>query len=73
MAAGVLQQGDAQVTARLLLGMVIWIARWYRPAEGFSPDDIAENAINLLFSSAAEVGREQATAARRRSPLRRRS
>lgn len=48
MDAGVLPSGDARVATRLLLGMFIWISRWYRPEERISPELIAETAIRLL-------------------------
>jgi len=74
MAAGVLRKGDPRITARLLLGMVIWVARWYRPTEGITPDDIAKHAINLLYSSAGvDTAQRESTPGRRRSPLRARA
>ena len=36
-------------TTRLILGMCIWVSRWYRPSEGIETADIAESAIALLF------------------------
>ncbi len=42
MKAGVLQWADPRITTRLLLGMAIWVSRWYRESEGFTPDEIAE-------------------------------
>ncbi len=35
MKAGVLQWADPRITTRLLLGMAIWVSRWYRESEGF--------------------------------------
>lgn len=48
MAAGVLKAGNPKVTTRLLLGMVIWVSRWYRPSERLTADDIADQAIELI-------------------------
>lgn len=48
MNAGVLRRGDPLTTARLLLGMCIWVSRWYRPADKIETADIAEAAISLL-------------------------
>ena len=45
MDAGVLLPGDPALTTRLLLGMVIWVSRWYRPGEKYTADHIAEAAI----------------------------
>ena len=45
---GNLDQGDPVVAARLILGMLIWVSRWYRPSEKVTPDEIAEAAIHLL-------------------------
>jgi hypothetical protein len=41
-------QGDPVVAARLILGMLIWVSRWYRPSEKVTPDEIADAAIHLL-------------------------
>jgi AcrR family transcriptional regulator len=48
MKAGVLETADPVVTTRLVLGMCIWVSRWYRPNEGYGNDEIAEAAIRLL-------------------------
>jgi AcrR family transcriptional regulator len=48
MDAGVLRPGDPLIATRLLLGMCIWVSRWYRTAEGFSETEIAQSAISLL-------------------------
>jgi AcrR family transcriptional regulator len=45
MDAGVLLPGDPVLTTRLLLGMVIWVSRWYRPGEKYTADQIAEAAM----------------------------
>src|SRR5262249_29885328 len=34
---------------RLILGMSIWVSRWYRPDDGIETADIAASAIALLF------------------------
>jgi len=48
MKAGVLAPGDPKLTTRLLLGMVIWVSRWYRPAEKYTADQISEAAMALI-------------------------
>jgi AcrR family transcriptional regulator len=48
MAAGVLEAGEPKLTTRLLLGMVIWVSRWYRPSERLTADDIADEVIKLI-------------------------
>ncbi|KSZ55994.1 TetR family transcriptional regulator [Rhodococcus pyridinivorans KG-16] len=45
---GVLDRADPRLTTRLLLGMVIWVSRWYRPEEGLTPDEIADTAVALI-------------------------
>jgi AcrR family transcriptional regulator len=49
MDAGVLARSNVVVATRLVLGMCIWVSRWYRPGEGIESADIAESAIALLF------------------------
>jgi AcrR family transcriptional regulator len=53
MAEGVVERADPVVTTRLLLGMCIWVSRWYRPNASTSPGDIAEVALGLLRIGAA--------------------
>lgn len=48
MAAGYLDKGDPTTSTRLILGMLIWVSRWYRPSERITPDQISETAITLL-------------------------
>lgn len=48
MDRGYLDEGNPVVTARLILGMIIWVSRWYRPREKLSPDEIAATAIQLV-------------------------
>lgn len=49
MDAGVMEKGDPLVDTRLILGMLNWVSRWYRNAEGLSSDEIAQAAIGLLL------------------------
>ncbi|WP_156399552.1 hypothetical protein [Rhodococcus sp. Leaf278] len=46
--SGVLVWSDLRVTTRLLLGMAIWVSRWYRPSEGFTAEELADAAIQLI-------------------------
>ncbi|WP_082612751.1 MULTISPECIES: TetR/AcrR family transcriptional regulator [unclassified Nocardioides] len=48
--AGLLNQADPVIVARLLLGSCIWVSRWYRPKEKFSPEEITEVAVDLVRS-----------------------
>lgn len=49
--AGVLAKGDPVVTTRLLLGMAIWVSRWYRDSEGRTAEEIADVAVGLILAS----------------------
>lgn len=51
MEAGVLAPSDPVVATRLLLGMAIWVSRWYRDTEGYSAEDVSDAAVKLIFSS----------------------
>lgn len=46
--AGLLDGSDPGVSTRLILGMLIWVSRWYRPAEKITPEQVADAAIDLL-------------------------
>jgi AcrR family transcriptional regulator len=48
MEAGYIEEGDPVITTRLVLGMFLWVSRWYRPKEKISPEQIADEAIRLL-------------------------
>jgi AcrR family transcriptional regulator len=48
MRGGYLDEGDPRVTARLILGMIIWVSRWYQPSEKVTPAEIADAAIHLV-------------------------
>ena len=48
MRDGYLDKGDPVVTTRLILGMLIWVSRWYRPGMRITADDLADEAIRLL-------------------------
>jgi len=45
---GVLERADPTVTTRLLLGMCLWVSRWYRPNEPYRSADIADAAVRLI-------------------------
>jgi hypothetical protein len=47
MADGTLEPDDPVIAARLLLGMCVWVSRWYRPGDSYDADDIAEAVIRL--------------------------
>jgi AcrR family transcriptional regulator len=46
--AGDLSPGDTLLTTRLILGMTIWVANWFRTREGFTPAEIQDRALQLL-------------------------
>ena len=48
MDAGFLDKTDPVVATRLILGMIIWVSRWYRPSEKVTAEQIADSAIALL-------------------------
>jgi AcrR family transcriptional regulator len=48
MRDGNLDEGDPVITTRLILGMLIWVSRWYRPKEKITSAQIAEAAIQLV-------------------------
>jgi AcrR family transcriptional regulator len=54
--AGVLEHADAIATTRLILGMCMWVSRWYRPDEGIDTADIARSALRLLLPEAHPCG-----------------
>jgi AcrR family transcriptional regulator len=49
MEQGVLVGSDAVAATRLILGMCMWVSRWYRPDEGIATADIARSAVRLLL------------------------
>lgn len=46
--SGDLPPGDPKLTTRLILGMTIWVANWFKPREGFTSEQIHERAVELL-------------------------
>lgn len=48
MRAGYLDEGDPLITTRLILGMLIWVSRWYRPSEKITAEQIADAALHLV-------------------------
>jgi AcrR family transcriptional regulator len=46
--AGDLSPGDPLLTTRLILGMTIWVANWFRAKEDFTPAEIGDRALELL-------------------------
>ena len=49
MAEGVLERADIVTTTRLLLGMCLWVSRWYRPEDGIEIEHIARVAVSLIL------------------------
>lgn len=66
MRAGYLDDGDPLITTRLILGMMIWVSRWYRPSEKITPAEIADAAIHVLRSGQTPKGAESNPPKRRR-------
>ncbi len=56
MDAGYIEKGDLVVTTRLILGMILWVSRWYRPKEKITSAQIADDAIRLLRLENAPPG-----------------
>jgi AcrR family transcriptional regulator len=54
MDADVLAPGDPVLTTRLILGMAIWVSRWYRHSEPYSADQIARTALDLIAKHTPE-------------------
>lgn len=48
MDAGYLEKSDPVIATRLMLGMLIWVCRWYRPADKVTAEQIADTTISLL-------------------------
>lgn len=66
MRAGYLDDGDPLITTRLILGMMIWVSRWYRPSEKLTPAQIADAAIHIVRSGQKPKGAEPKPPVRRR-------
>jgi AcrR family transcriptional regulator len=68
MEAGNIEEADEIITTRLILGMILWVSRWYRPKEKITSDQIADDAIRLLRLGyvAPANGERKATAPQRR-------
>jgi AcrR family transcriptional regulator len=45
---GTLQVNDPVLATRLVLGMILWVSRWYRPGMAVDADSLTEEAIGLL-------------------------
>jgi AcrR family transcriptional regulator len=65
--AGTLASANPVITARLLLGSCIWVSRWYRPKDKFSPDEITEVAVDLVRALQAPQAKP-ATKAKKAQP-----
>jgi AcrR family transcriptional regulator len=50
MHEGVLERANEAATTRLILGMCIWVSRWYRPSEKISTEQITQSAIDLILA-----------------------
>jgi AcrR family transcriptional regulator len=46
--SGDLSPGDTLLTTRLILGMTIWVANWFRTREGFTEADVEDRTLELL-------------------------
>lgn len=47
MDAGSISRDDPRLTARLLLGMCVWVSRWYRSSDSYTADEIAAAVVQL--------------------------
>lgn len=69
MEAGTIEKGDEVITTRLILGMIVWVSRWYRPKEKITSAQIADHAIRLLrleYVTSQDRRRKSGTPQRRR-------
>lgn len=48
--AGLLNDADPVIAARLVLGSCVWVSRWYRPGDAYDPETIADSAVALVRS-----------------------
>jgi AcrR family transcriptional regulator len=55
MRAGYLDEGDPLITTRLILGMLIWVSRWYRHSEKITAEQIADAALHLVRLGSASA------------------
>jgi AcrR family transcriptional regulator len=55
MQAGYLDRADPVITSRLLLGMCIWVSRWFRPDGPYDADRITDAAITLARVRSADT------------------
>lgn len=69
---GALPAGEPAIMTRLILGMTIWVANWFRPEEGFSAEQVADHAIALLDAVAAGTApvakKQRRSSAARKTP-----
>ena len=65
MKAGLVPDGDPTVTARLLLGSLIWISRWYRPSDKHDPESITQAAVDLIQAIQSAPRSNSTTSAKR--------
>jgi AcrR family transcriptional regulator len=56
IAAGDLPPGDVRLTTRLILGMTIWVARWFRPRENVTPEQIQQRTLEILGLVRTQTG-----------------
>ncbi len=69
MRAGYLEDGDPVITTRLILGMMLWVSRWYRPTENIAPGEIADAALNLFQLNLSPRAKARPAAPRRTATL----
>lgn len=62
MDAGLLNAADPVIAARLILGSCVWVSRWYRPGDKYSPEEIAGSAVALVRSLQRRDGAEEPVA-----------
>jgi AcrR family transcriptional regulator len=48
---GKLRPLDETVAAFSLLGIILWVSRWYKPEGRLTPDQIAEEILKLAFGA----------------------
>ena len=67
MRAGYLDDDDPRITTMLILGMTIWVQRWYQSSEKATSEQIADAAIRLLRTRHGGAAADRHPTTRRRS------
>lgn len=50
-ADGKLRDIDTTIAAFSIIGMILWVARWYRPEDSHTPDEVSREVSKLAFNA----------------------